>query len=229
MKQQRACLTAYFLRHVSDCPGYTSFEVISARHLVTFRAVTVSWIVSPSVAYFFADLPQQGENMKPVMKFIDAVYTWLLRGANALQAPFLLAVRLYWGWQLWQTGHGKLADMAKVVDFFTSLGIPAPSLNAHFIALLEAVGGILLILGLGSRTVSLLLAADMTVAFIVADREALGAIFTDPDKFYAAAPYTFLFASLLVLIFGPGWLSLDTLIARFRKKRQTEQPQAQSI
>jgi putative oxidoreductase len=95
--------------------------------------------------------------------------------------------------------------------------------------LLEAVGGILLILGLGSRTVSLLLAADMTVAFIVADREALGAIFTDPDKFYAAAPYTFLFASLLVLIFGPGWLSLDTLIARFRKKRQTEQPQAQSI
>jgi putative oxidoreductase len=60
----------------------------------------------------------------------------------------------------------------------------------------------------------------MTVAFVVGDREALGSIFSDPDKFYAAAPYTFLFASLLVLIFGPGWLSLDTLIARHRKKRQ---------
>ena len=123
----------------------------------------------------------------------------------------------YWGWQLWQAGHGKLSDVAKVVDYFTSLGIPAPSLNAHFIALLETIGGILLILGLGSRITSLLLAADMTVALIVADREALGSIFSDPDKFYAAAPYTFLFASLLVLIFGPGWLSLDTLIARYQK------------
>src|ERR1051326_3901769 len=150
-------------------------------------------------------------------KFIDPAYGWFLRSANSVQSPLLLLIRLYWGWQFWQAGHGKLSDLAKVVDYFTSLGIPAPSLNAHFIALLEAVGGILLILGLGSRITSLLLAADMTVALIVADREALGSIFSDPDKFYAAAPYTFLFASLLVLIFGPGWLSLDTLIARYQK------------
>ena len=153
-------------------------------------------------------------------KFIDAAYGWFLRAANSVQSPLLFLIRLYWGWQFWQAGHGKLSDVAKVVDYFTNLGIPAPSLSAHFIAWLEAIGGILLILGLGSRIISLLLAADMTVAFVVADREALGSIFSDPDKFYAAAPYTFLLASLLVLIFGPGWLSLDTLIARYRKKRQ---------
>ena len=51
-----------------------------------------------------------------------------------------------------------------------------------------------------------------------ADREALGSIFSDPDKFYAAAPYTFLFASLLILFFGPGKFSLDTLIVWYRKK-----------
>jgi putative oxidoreductase len=153
-------------------------------------------------------------------KFIDAAYGWFLRAANSVQSPLLLLIRLYWGWQFWQAGHGKLSDVAKVVDYFTNLGIPAPSLNAHFIAWLEAIGGILLILGLGSRIISLLLAADMIVAFVVADREALGSIFSDPDKFYAAAPYTFLLASLLVLIFGPGWLSLDTLIARYRNKRQ---------
>jgi putative oxidoreductase len=158
--------------------------------------------------------------MKPLLKVIDVTYSWMLRGANSLQAPFLLLVRLYWGWQFWQAGFGKLSDVGKVVDYFTSLGIPAPSLNAHFIALLEAAGGILLAAGLGSRLISLLLAVDMIVAFVVADREALGLIFSDPDKFYAAAPYTFLFASLLVLLFGPGWISLDTLIARFRKKRQ---------
>jgi putative oxidoreductase len=152
------------------------------------------------------------------MKF-DLAYSWLLRGANSLQSPFLLAVRSDWGWQFWQAGHGKLSDIRKVIDFFTSLGIPAPSLNAHFIAWLETVGGILLIVGLGSRLISLLLVANVTVAFIVADREALGSIFSDPDKFYAAAPYTFLFASLLVFVFGSGWLSLDTLIAHYRKKR----------
>jgi putative oxidoreductase len=57
------------------------------------------------------------------------------------------------------------------------------------------------------------------VAFITADREALLSIFSDTDKFYAAAPYTFLFACLIVLIFGPGKLSLDTLVAAWWKKR----------
>jgi putative oxidoreductase len=111
--------------------------------------------------------------------------------------------------------------MAKFVDFFTRLGIPAPSLNAHFVAVLETGGGILLALGLGSRIISLLLAGDMFVAFITSDREALFSMFSDTDKFYAAAPYTFLFASLIILIFGPGKLALDTLIAARRKKRST--------
>jgi len=84
---------------------------------------------------------------------------------------------------------------------------------------LEAGGGILLALGLGSRIISLLLAGDMFVAFVTADREALFSIFSDTDKFYAAAPYTFLFACLIILIFGPGKISLDTLILSFRKKQ----------
>jgi putative oxidoreductase len=52
------------------------------------------------------------------------------------------------------------------------------------------------------------------MAYITADREALSSIFSDPDKFYAAAPYTFLIASLIVLIFGPGKIALDTLVSR---------------
>jgi len=38
----------------------------------------------------------------------------------------------------------------------------------------------------------------MIMAYVTADREALHSIFSDPDKFYAAAPYTFLIASLIV-------------------------------
>jgi putative oxidoreductase len=154
------------------------------------------------------------------VKKAEVLYAWFLKAANACQSPFLLLIRLFWGWQFWQAGWAHLQNMQKFVDFFISLGIPAPSLNAHFVAVLETVGGILLALGLGSRLISLLLAGDMLVAFITADREALFSIFSDTDKFYAAAPYTLLFASLLVLIFGPGKLSLDTLVARYMKKRQ---------
>jgi putative oxidoreductase len=145
---------------------------------------------------------------------ITRLYELLIRAGNSLQSPFLLAVRLYWGWQFAQTGWGKLGDIHKVINFFTSLGIPAPELNAWFISGLEFAGGILLILGLGSRTIALLLAIDMIAAYIIADREALGQIFSDPDKFYAAAPYTFLVASLIILIFGPGKFSVDAMLTR---------------
>jgi putative oxidoreductase len=149
---------------------------------------------------------------------ITEVYALLIRAGNSLQTPFLLAVRLYWGWQFAQTGWGKLGDIHKVINFFTSLGIPAPALNAWFISGLEFAGGILLILGFGSRLVALPLAVDMIVAYITADREALGQIFSDPDKFYAAAPYTFLVASLIILIFGPGKISVDAIVAATFKK-----------
>jgi putative oxidoreductase len=111
--------------------------------------------------------------------------------------------------------------MPKFIEFLTSLGIPAPTLNAYFVAVLETVGGILLALGLGSRLISLLLAGDMLVAFITADSEALKSIFSaDPDKFFNAAPHNLLFISLIILAFGPGKIALDTLIAAWWKKRR---------
>jgi putative oxidoreductase len=153
------------------------------------------------------------------MKRLIAMYVEVSGMLSRLQSPFLLAVRLYWGWQFAQTGWGKMHNMAKITTFFVSLNIPFPAFNAHFIAGLEFFGGILLILGLGTRLVGFLLAANMFVAYWTADREALGAIFSDPGKFYVADPYTFLFASLMVVIFGAGFLSLDHLIAK-RVKEQ---------
>lgn len=157
--------------------------------------------------------------MNSLIKAVDRWYSLFLKGLQSLQSPFLLAIRLYWGWQFWQTGTGKLADMSKVIDFFTSLGIPAPAFNAYFVAYLETVGGILLILGLGSRIISVPLVVDMIVAYVTADREALRSIFSDPGKFYNADPFTFLFTSLMILIFGPGLFSLDMLIRRYLTKR----------
>jgi putative oxidoreductase len=131
------------------------------------------------------------------------------------QSPFLLCVRLYWGYQLVQSGWGKLHGLDKVTEFFTSLNLPMPGQTAVAISCLEFFGGIFLAIGLLSRLTSLALTINMVVAYITADREALTSIFSDPDKFYAAAPYTFLVASLIVLLFGPGKFAVDTLLNRW--------------
>ena len=162
--------------------------------------------------------------MKKIAEAVTLVYSLFERTLSRLQSPLLLAVRLYWGWQFFQTGWGKLMHLPKVVGFFTNLGIPFPSLNAYFVSSLEFVGGALLFVGLGSRVIALPLTIDMVVAYITADREALFSIFSDPGKFYGSDPYTFLFASLLILVCGPGNISLDHAIGYQRKRRVSTIP-----
>ena len=148
------------------------------------------------------------------MKFLLRSYSQFSTFASYLQSPFLLAVRLYWGWQFAQTGWGKLHSLDKITGFFASLNIPFPGFNAHFVSGLEFAGGILLMLGLGTRFVGLLMVGNMLVAYWTADHEALVSIFSDPGKFYVADPFTFLFASLMVLIFGAGLFSVDALLMK---------------
>jgi len=145
------------------------------------------------------------------------------RAMDLLQSPFLLAIRWYWGWQLAQSGWGKLHNIARVVEFFTSLNLPNPAVFARAVSLLELVGGSLLLLGLFSRPIALILTGNMLGAYITADSEAWHSFFTeDSGKFFAADPFPYLLVSLLVLVFGPGLLSLDTLIARIWGKRPSK-------
>jgi len=134
--------------------------------------------------------------------------------AAYLQSPLLLVIRLYWGWQFAQTGWGKLMHLDRTAGYFASLNIPAPKLNAIAAGSTECLGGVLLFLGLFARPAAVPLIFTMIVAYVTADREALQAITSDPDKFVTAAPFLFLFASLVILAFGPGKLSLDAIFAR---------------
>jgi putative oxidoreductase len=156
--------------------------------------------------------------MNALMQKAEAAYGLFLQAANSLQSPFLFLIRVYWGWLFLQSGIGKFGHIDKVVSFFTDLGIPAPTLNAYFNASLETIGGILLILGLASRLISVPLLINMIVAYITADREAFASFFSESGKFFGADPFPFLLVSLLILIFGPGKFSVDTLILAYRKK-----------
>lgn len=148
---------------------------------------------------------------------IRTAYNAFQHGSAALQSPFLLLVRLYWGWQFAETGWGKLHHLSHVTAFFTSLHIPLPEPTALFVSLLEFVGGILLAIGLGTRVLGFLLAFDMIVAYLTTDIHAFATLLSNPDNFYGDAAYTFLIASLIVFIFGAGRFSLDYWLFRRRK------------
>lgn len=143
------------------------------------------------------------------------IRTWYDRftgAANLLQSPLLLVVRLFWGWQFAQTGWGKLMHLTRTADYFASLHIPAPQVNAAMAGATECIGGVLLMIGLWSRAAAFALAITMAVAYATAEKEAIGMLFNDPDKFTGAAPFLFLLSALLVLAFGPGVFSLDRFV-----------------
>jgi putative oxidoreductase len=152
--------------------------------------------------------------MKSLLNRLYRLHTVVFGYIGYLKTPFLLFVRLYWGLQLMRNGWAKLHNLQNITEFFASLHIPAPAFTATFISGLECFGGTLLAIGLCSRIISLMLTVNLIVAYITADNQALHAIFSDPDKFMAAAPFTFLMASLIILIFGPGLVALDTLASR---------------
>jgi putative oxidoreductase len=151
------------------------------------------------------------------MFILSKIHTVLAAIGRFLQTPLLLCIRLYWGWQFFIDGRGKLQNLDKVASYFASLNIPMPRLNAILAASTQCVFGLLLAAGLFTRFATLPLIGVMCVAYATAEKDALHAIFSDPDKFVSATPFLFLFAAVIVFAFGPGWLALDTFIWKKKK------------
>jgi putative oxidoreductase len=151
-------------------------------------------------------------------KLGNAYRLWV-KAVSCLQSPLLLAMRLYWGWQFFQIGKGKLTNLDVPTKFFESLHIPHPHLNAIMAGCTECFGGLFLLLGLGSRVLTIPLIITMSVAYLTADADKVKNIFSDPDSFVSAAEFQFMLTAVIVLVFGPGKFSLDWLIAKkFSKK-----------
>jgi putative oxidoreductase len=160
--------------------------------------------------------------MSSFVPSITLAYEKFVAVANYLQAPLLLALRVFFFWQLFLAGKGKLLNIDKTAEFFGSLNIPMPVLSVYLAGATECFGGLLLVIGLASRLVAIPVAFTMIVAYMTADYESLASIFSDPDKFVGAAPFPFLLSALLVLAFGPGAISVDALIKRFAARRRSD-------
>ena len=107
------------------------------------------------------------------------------------------------------TGWGKLHTLPDVTDYFASLGIPAPGFNARLAATTEFVGGLLVLVGLGTRVVVLPMAFTMVVAILTAKRGDIHGL-TD---FVGLEEWSYIVFFLWLAIAGAGPLSLDRLVA----------------
>lgn len=125
-------------------------------------------------------------------------------------APVLL--RLGVGLTFVFAGYGKATgNMDGLAQAFTGWGIPMPTVMAPFIAYLELLGGIALLLGLGTRLIGLLFTAEMFVAIIAARWSQVikdGAFNFGQMR----VEWLLLLGALTLACIGAGRLSLDAIL-----------------
>ena len=143
---------------------------------------------------------------------------------TAHQWVALLLARLAIGFFFVMSGYNKLfvQGIGHLREEFIGYGIPLPWLSSWIDALVQFIGGIAIMVGLGTRLWSLLVGCAMLVASVVV---------TIPDvlhKDIPAAQHSLLFwgwfyyrpepiyltVFLLLIFIGPGKASLDQVIAR---------------
>ena len=129
-----------------------------------------------------------------------------------------LATRLTLAQVFIVAGLGKLRNIDQPTAFFTQLGIPFPLANAWLVAVVEFVGGICLLLGLGTRIAAGLLLATMGVALATAHRDELIAALVPQGDLSAISPWMLALLLLWLAAVGAGPLSGDRLLGRLPTK-----------
>jgi uncharacterized membrane protein YphA (DoxX/SURF4 family) len=161
------------------------------------------------------------------------MFAWLL-DPPVFGAPAIIWIRLLTGGVFFWEGLLKFAYPNQGVGRFTRLGFPFPEFTAHFVAITEILGGLLLLAGLFTRVVALYFIAEMIVA-ILSTKISLY-LGTSPLPLPPAPPktgiwavfheiradYAQLLTGVFLLLEGPGPRSLDRYIrARFPLLGQT--------
>jgi len=120
----------------------------------------------------------------------------------------LLFARLAVAYGFYEPAMMKWADIDSVAQWFGSIGIPFPTLNAYMAASTELIGIVLLILGFMTRAISLPLIVIMIVAIVTVH---LPNGFSAGENGFEIPLYYMLF---LFLFFanGAGKFSLDRVV-----------------
>lgn len=111
------------------------------------------------------------------------------------------------------SGWHKFGDLPRIVEFFESLGIPAPHLQAPFVAGVELLCGLLILVGLFTRLASVPLIATMVVAIVTAK-------LSDVDgfvSFLALAEFQYILLLIWLMASGSGRFSVDYFLLKSKK------------
>ncbi|CAN5477557.1 DoxX family protein [soil metagenome] len=128
-----------------------------------------------------------------------------------------ILIRLAVGFVFLVAGIRKLADIESGVGFFGSIGIPAPEVMFPFVAGMEVLCGLLVLIGLATRAAAIPLAIIMVVAMITTKLPQL------PDGFgdFANASrldITMLLCAIYLIWVGAGRWSADSQIGMGAKR-----------
>lgn len=109
----------------------------------------------------------------------------------------------------------KWGNINGIAEWFGSMGIPLPTLNAYLAASTEMAAVILLPLGLATRFISIPLMVTMLVAIVTVH---LGNGFEAGNNGFEI-PFYYLLMLFALLVNGGGKISLDFLISKKLKVR----------
>jgi len=126
----------------------------------------------------------------------------------------LLFMRLVLAYGFWGPAMMKWNNMHGVIDWFSGMGIPFPTVNAYLSASTEVAGSILLLIGLGTRIISIPLMIVMLVAIFTVHIS---------HGFEAGAngfeiPLYYLIMLSTLLVYGPGRYSVEGLLRKLTSK-----------
>ena len=124
------------------------------------------------------------------------------------------------GWVFLWSGWGKLHDLPKIVEFFGSLGIPHPELQAPFASSCELVCGALLLAGLFTRLATVPLVITMIVAILTAQRENVASL----GDLFGLIEFAYIALLVWLGVHGAGPLSLDRLLVHAVAEREHTGP-----
>lgn len=126
-----------------------------------------------------------------------------------------LLTRITLGLVFLQSGYGKLTHLPKTIEFFTSLGIPLPGVQAPVVALVEFLCGGMLLLGFGTRYASAPLVGIMGVAILTTKGEELAGI----TGLFEVPEFLYILLLFWLLTVGSGSFSLEAVLQKKRKSR----------
>ncbi len=122
----------------------------------------------------------------------------------------LLFMRLVLAYGFWGPAMMKWNNMSAIVDWFDSMGIPFPTVNAYLSATTEVAGSILLLLGFATRIISIPLMIVMLVAIFSVH---LTNGFEAGNNGFEI-PLYYLIMLFTLMVYGPGRFSLEGLLRR---------------